>query len=100
MVRCEWTTPLGLRVVPEVKPMSGGRVGIDGERRREAARRRAGWRTGVAAAGQVGGGVSPTTSQGGADRGGDEQLLVHGEVVGVAEPVGGDDTSGWAAPRM
>ncbi len=66
-MRCEWTTPLGSRVVPEVKPTmvgasgstwAGPVIGSDASRVSKA----------VAAAGRLGPGVSPTTSQSGTGR--------------------------------
>ena len=57
------------------------------------------WSKGVAAAGSADAGVSPTTSHGVRGVRSGEQLVVHDEVVGVAEPVGGDDDVGLDRPE-
>ena len=86
-------TPFGFCVVPEVKAMIAGEAGID--RRRASDRiaieqsRRTGWRPRAATAA----GVSPTTSQSGSPRR-DEQVGIHRQVIGVAEPVDGHDHIG------
>ena len=92
MVRCEWTTPFGSRVVPEVKPTTAGASGstsagaANGSASSNVAK-------GCALFGSSLGGDSPATSHSGSTLLG-EQCLVGREVVGVAETIRGHDDIG------
>src|SRR4029450_5523877 len=97
IVRCEWTTPLGSRVVPEVNPMRAGASGstADGPATGSAPGRAGDGGGGV---GGCGGGVSATRQPSGG-RVAAEDLVPHGEVLAVAEPVGGHDQVGLGGPH-
>ena len=90
IVRCEWITPFGSLVVPEVNADQRGRVGVDRRRARRSARA-------SSSVGERRGAGGERRRRGVADdqparaRALGEQLLVHREVVGEAEAVGGDD---------
>ena len=93
IVRCEWITPFGSLVVPEVNAISAGASGSTGVGAAIGSPSSRSANGGARGRGATPAGVSPTTQPARPGPIG-EEALPHRQVVGEPEAVGGDDDGG------